>query len=95
MINNSIFKLNSHPQPGLIDPWHVLSVLGGEEGEDEETIVIPGASHCQDMRDARPTDPAVLKQAREVSRVGVERMMYVSGLKTVQFEVRISPEVDL
>lgn len=50
---------------GLIDPWHVLSVLGGEEGEDEETIVIPGASHCQDMRDARPTDPAVLKQARE------------------------------
>lgn len=38
---------------GTIDPWHRLGVLK-DINEDAPTILIPGASHCQDLSSANP-----------------------------------------
>lgn len=50
---------------GLIDPWHALSVVENVS-QSELAIVIPGASHCADMKDDDPSDPPALTEARKV-----------------------------
>lgn len=51
---------------GNKDPWHVLGVLDKKSPKSAyEVIVINGTSHCDDMREALPTDSSQLRLARE------------------------------
>lgn len=50
---------------GNKDPWHVLGVLDKSPKAAYEVIVINGTSHCDDMRESRPSDSPQLKMARE------------------------------
>ena len=59
------------PRVGLIDPWHSLGVLVNITS-DELAIVIPGASHCEDMFNDDPDDLPALRGARQASpRAGI------------------------
>ena len=48
---------------GSFDPWHVLGVLE-DLNEFSPAIVIPGTSHCDDMRPESPRDSEELTAAR-------------------------------
>lgn len=50
---------------GNKDPWHALGILKKGPKSQYEAIVINGTSHCDDMREARPSDSPQLKMARE------------------------------
>jgi len=50
---------------GSIDPWHTLSVYGGDLNTSSPSRYIEGTSHCYDMYEAKPDDPPSLTQARK------------------------------
>lgn len=54
---------------GSIDPWHALGFFTNDpdepHGEDVQSILVPGTSHCADMYPAKPEDPAELVGARK------------------------------
>lgn len=50
---------------GLIDPWHALSVLpGNNQNPANQALVIPDGAHCRQMLPSEPTDPPDVKAAR-------------------------------
>ena len=48
---------------GSIDPWHAMGVVE-DLNEFSPAILIPGTSHCADMRSDSPSDPEELTAAR-------------------------------
>jgi len=47
---------------GMIDPWHAISVV--QDLDEMPAILIPGASHCENMGSASSADTAVMTDAK-------------------------------